>query len=65
MATGRLIPVSTLRREVGAETRRAEDWKEAHALERKAREIQAQKDDEILDLLRALTKAPTGREPVA
>jgi hypothetical protein len=64
LATGRLVPVSTLRRELDAAVRRAEDWKEAHALERKAREIQAAKDDEILNLLRTLTAAP-GREPAA
>jgi hypothetical protein len=63
LATGRLVPVSTLRRELDAAITRAEDWKEAHALERKAREIQAAKDDEILNLLRTLTSAP--REPAA
>lgn len=62
VVTGRLVPVSTHRREVAAETRRAEDWKEAATLERTRGEIQAAKDDEILDLLRTLTKAPTGRE---
>lgn len=63
--TGRLVPLSTLRRELEAETRRAEDWKETASLERAARQIQAQKDDEILGLLRTLTAAPTGREPAA
>ena len=64
IVTGRLIPLSTHRREVAAADQRAADWKESWQLERAAREIQAQKDDEILMLLRSLTaRAP--REPAA
>lgn len=64
LATGRLIPKSTVDRELARADRTAADWKETAELERKAREVQAEKDDEILSLLRAMN-APTQREPAA
>lgn len=52
--TGRLVPLSTVRRELAAADKRANDYQEIAALEREARKIDAAKADEILALLKAM-----------
>lgn len=62
--TGRLIPLSTVKRELAAADKRAEDYQEIATLEREARKIDAAKADEILALLQAMNM-PGRREPAA
>lgn len=65
VATGRLIPVKTVNRELARADKEATDWKETAQLERKAREIQATTDDEILGLLRAMNTPADRRAPAS
>jgi hypothetical protein len=53
---GWLIPRGTVQYERQLLAKRAEDWKEAHALTEKAREIQAKQLDEILEAVKAIPR---------
>ncbi len=52
--TGRIVSRSTVQRERELLEQRANDWKEAHALTEKARQIQAEQLDQILDAIKAI-----------
>lgn len=55
--TGKIVSRSTLDRERELLEQRAEDWKEAHALTEKARAVQADQLNQILDAIKALNPA--------
>lgn len=61
MAIGRVVSVRTVEREQALLAQAAADWRAAHELSEKARQVQAAQLDEILAAVRAI--APPVRSP--